>query len=441
MSTSFKMVAKTLLGLEELLQKELEDLGAKEITPMRRAVGFVGDVALLYKANYILRTATRILQPIYEFRFSNVEDFYDKLYNFQWSDYMDLNDTFAIDKVVYSSKFDNTQYAVYKFKDAICDYFIRNYRKRPSVNTQEPNVKFNLHVSEDYCTVSLDSSLDSLHKRGYRFSEGLAPISEVLAAAILKFAGWDGKKTLIDPMCGSGTILIEAIMLGRNIPAGYFRDKYGFQSWKTFDKALWKSIKKEADDKIKPIEATIVGADINREVLRAVRVNLRRAKLHMDVKTLHTGFEEFKNTFDSGLLITNPPYGERIGDGEIEEMYSMIGSKLKNEFQNFDAWVISAPKENFKHIGLRPSQKINLLNGQLEGQLQHFELYEGSRKNTEEKPVLTIRTEEEKPQKKKPFVDKKKMIKGQKPFKGKRTESKDKKAAKKFHVSNFLKKK
>lgn len=384
MGNSYKMVAKTLLGLEELLAKELEILGAEKVKTMRRAVSFVGDKELMYKANYLLRTAIRILQPIYEFRFQDVEDFYDKLYTFDWAKYMDLHDTFAIDNVVYSSKFNNTQFAVYKFKDAICDYFVRNHRNRPSVNTQSPKVQFNLHVSENQCTVSLDSSLQSLHKRGYRFSEGLAPINEVLAAGILKFSGWDGKQTLIDPMCGSGTFLIEAIMAGRNIPAGYFRDSFGFQSWQNFDKALWKQVKEEADAQIKPIEATIIGADMNREVLRAVRVNLRRSKLHMDVKTLHTDFENFENKFESGVLITNPPYGERIGEGEIKELYSALGSKLKRDFQGFDAWVISAPKENFKSIGLRPSQKITLLNGQLEGQLQHFELYEGSRKNTAE---------------------------------------------------------
>lgn len=377
---SFEMVAKTLLGLEELLAKELKDLGANKIKPMRRAVSFYGDTELMYKANYTLRTAIRILQPIYNFRFHDVEDFYDKLYNFDWSQYMNVHDTFAIDNVVYSSKFKNTQFAVYKFKDAICDYFVRNHRNRPSVNTQAPKIQFNLHVSEDNCTISLDSSVQSLHKRGYRFSEGLAPINEVLAAGILKFTGWNGKQTLIDPMCGSGTFLIEAIMVARNIPAGYFRDSFGFQTWKNFDKLLWEKIKNDADAKIKPIETTIIGADQNREVLRAVRVNLRRAKLHMDVKTLHTDFENFQNSFDSGILITNPPYGERIGEGEIKEIYAGLGSKLKQDFQGFDAWIISAPKENFKYIGLRPSKKITLLNGQLEGQLQHFELYEGSRK-------------------------------------------------------------
>ncbi len=381
MDTTFKMVAKTLLGLEELLAKELVRLGAKDIKQMRRAVSFSGDTELLYKANYTLRTATRVLCPIHDFHFKDVEEFYDKLYSFQWDKHMDLHDTFAIDNVVYSSKFKNTQFAVYRFKDAICDYFIRNHRNRPSVNTQNPKIQFNLHVSEGRCTVSLDSSLQSLHKRGYRFSEGLAPINEVLAAGILQFAGWDGKQTLIDPMCGSGTFLIEAIMAARNIPAGYFRDSYGFQTWSNFDKPLWKKVKEEADAQIRPIEATIIGADANREVLRAVRVNLRRTKLHKDVKTLHTDFENFENTFDSGLLITNPPYGERIAKGEIEELYNNLGSKLKQDFQGFDAWIISAPKENFKHIGLRPSKKITLLNGQLEGQLQHFELYQGSLKN------------------------------------------------------------
>lgn len=382
MENTFEMTAKTLQGLETLLIEEIKALGGQNVRGGKRVVNFVGDKKLMYRLNYSSRLSMRILIPIYEFKFVDVNDFYDRLYNFDWVKYMDVHDTFAIDNVVYSSKFNNTQYAVYRFKDAICDYFVRNHRRRPSVSTTEPSVRFNLHVSEDKCHISLDSSGNSLHKRGYRFSEGLAPINEVLAAGILQMTGWDGEQTLIDPMCGSGTFLIEAIMWARNIPASYYREDFGFLHWKDFDKSLWEKVKKEEDAKMIPIKATIIGADINREVLRAVRVNLRRSKLHMDVKTLHTSFEEFQNTFDNGILLTNPPYGERIGEGEIEELYTEIGTKLKHSFEGFDAWIISAPKENFKHIGLRPSEKITLFNGPLEGQLQHFELYAGSKKKS-----------------------------------------------------------
>lgn len=382
MENTFEMTAKTLQGLETLLIEEIKALGGQNVRGGKRVVNFVGDKKLMYRLNYSSRLSMRILIPIYEFKFVDVNDFYDRLYNFDWVKYMDIHDTFAIDNVVYSSKFNNTQYAVYRFKDAICDYFVRNHRRRPSVSTTEPSVRFNLHVSEDKCHISLDSSGNSLHKRGYRFSEGLAPINEVLAAGILQMTGWDGEQTLIDPMCGSGTFLIEAIMWARNIPASYYREDFGFLHWKDFDKSLWEKVKKEEDAKMIPIKATIIGADINREVLRAVRVNLRRSKLHMDVKTLHTSFEEFQNTFDNGILLTNPPYGERIGEGEIEELYTEIGTKLKHSFEGFDAWIISAPKENFKHIGLRPSEKITLFNGPLEGQLQHFELYAGSKKKS-----------------------------------------------------------
>lgn len=380
MENTFEMTAKTLQGLEALLVEEIKELGGKDVREGKRVVNFVGDRKLMYRLNYSSRLSMRILIPIHEFKFVDVNDFYDRLYNFDWAKYMDVYDTFAIDNVVYSSKFNNTQYAVYRFKDAICDYFVRNHRRRPSVNTIEPSVRFNLHVSEDTCHVSLDSSGNSLHKRGYRFSEGLAPINEVLAAGILQMTGWDKEQTLIDPMCGSGTFLIEAIMWARNIPASYYRQDFGFLHWKDFDKSLWDKVKKEEDDRIIPIKATIIGADINREVLRAVRVNLRRSKLHMDVKTLHTDFENFENTFEQGILLTNPPYGERIGKGEIEELYASIGTKMKHSFEGFDAWIISAPKENFKYIGLHPSEKITLFNGPLEGQLQHFELYAGSKK-------------------------------------------------------------
>lgn len=378
MKNSLKIVAKTLFGLEPLLEQELRVLGATDIKMARRAVTFTGDRTLLYKANYTLRTAIRVLCPIYEFSFVDVDDFYDKLYNFSWNEYMQPTDSFAIDNVVYSSKFRNTLYAVYRFKDAICDYFVRNGSKRPSVNTLTPQVRFNLHVSENKCTISLDSSGDSLHKRGYRYSEGLAPINETLAAGIIKLSNWDGKQTLIDPMCGSGTLLIEAVMHARNIPAGYYREDYGFFHWNNFDKQLWNKIKEEADANILPeLSAKIIGADIDREVLRAVRVNLRRSKLHMNVKTIHTSFEDFENTFSDGLIITNPPYGERLGRNDVEDIYNGLGTKLKHNFEGFDAWIIS-PKENFKYIGLRPNKKINLFNGQIECQLQHFSLYKGS---------------------------------------------------------------
>lgn len=384
MKDSFKIVAKTLFGLEPLLEKEIVKLGGTDVNVVRRAVTFVGDKSLLYKANYTLRTAIRVLCPIYEFTFVDVDDFYDRLYNFSWKEYMQPTDSFAIDNVVYSSKFKNTLFAVYRFKDAICDYFVRNGHKRPSVNTLEPDVRFNLHVSEGRCTISLDSSGSSLHKRGYRYSEGLAPINETLAAGIIQMSGWDGKQTLIDPMCGSGTLLIEATMFARQIPSGYYRNSFGFFQWSNFDKNLWDRVKSEADAKIRPsLDATIIGSDIDREVIRAVRVNLRRSKLHMDVKTIHTAFEDFENTFSDGLIISNPPYGERLGKGEVEEIYSSLGTKLKHHFEGFDVWLIS-PKENFKHIGLRPSKKVDLFNGQIESQLQYYNLYKGSKKQEKE---------------------------------------------------------
>lgn len=380
MKDSFKIVAKTLFGLEPLLEREIKKMGGKNVKVVRRAVSFDGDKTLLYKANYTLRTAIRVLCPIYEFSFADVDDFYDKLYNFSWKSYMSASNSFAIDNVVYSSKFRNSLFAVYRFKDAICDYFVRHGNKRPSVNTMMPEVQFNLHVSEDKCTISLDSSGKSLHKRGYRYNEGLAPINETLAAAIVQMTGWDGKQTLIDPMCGSGTLLIEAIMYAKKIPAGYFRDEFGFFQWDSFDKTLWEKIKKEEDAKIlTELPANVIGCDIDREVIRAIRVNLRRTKLHMDIKTIHTAFEDFENTFEEGMIISNPPYGERLGKGEVKEIFNAIGTKLKHDFEGFQAWLI-APKENFKHIGLRSSKKVDLFNGQIESQLQCFDLYKGSKK-------------------------------------------------------------
>ncbi len=375
----FKIVVKTLAGLEELLADEVKQLGGTNIEVMRRSISYKGDTRLLYASNYVLRTALRILKPIQEFTFFDAEDLYERLLKVNWLDYMDEKDTFAIDETVYSPHFTNTRYAVFKFKDAICDYFIKKRHRRPSINTLYPRVRFNLYIVNNRCIVSLDSSGNSLHKRNYRFHEWEAPLNEVLAAGMIKLSGWNMKEPFYDPMCGSGTLLIEAAMLAKNIPAGYYREEFGFTSWQDFDQPLWEEIKAEFDKKIVPLNCQISGSDIESEAIRAARVNIRRIKLQKEIKVQQVDFTTDENKLESGMLLTNPPYGERI-EADIEQLYGAIGSRLKHDFPGFTCWILSAPPSNFKYLGLRPAKKITLFNGQLECKFQKYELYTGSKK-------------------------------------------------------------
>ena len=378
------MVAKTMLNLEEVLAEELRQLGAENITILKRAVEFEGDMRMLYRANYCCRTALAILKPFAEFDAENDEELYNKVYQIRWEKILDVDCTFMIDSTTSGEIFTHSYYASLKTKDAIVDRFRRNFGKRPSIDTENPDYKFNLHIRDNHVTLLMNSSGDSLHKRGYRQAVGIAPINEVLAAGLIKMAGWNCDCNFYDPMCGSGTLLIEAAMLANNIPAQYYRgDKFGFKRWKEFNLGEWKSVKNEEDRKIgsRDFEYEIWGNDIDPEVIQQCEKNLEFTRLHKDVM-LHIGsFENQEPPEGHTLIVTNPPYGERIKVEDLNAMYTQLGDTVKQLYgANCDVWLITSDFEAMKHIGLHPSAKIPVQNGSLDCRFLHFELYDGSKK-------------------------------------------------------------
>jgi putative N6-adenine-specific DNA methylase len=379
----FKMIAKTIFGLEEVLSTELQRLGAKDVVIHNRAVSFTGDKGFMYKANLCLRTALRILVPIESFKVRDEKSLYESIQSINWENYMDVTDTLAIDTVLSSELFTHSQYLSQKAKDAIVDQFRAKHGERPSVDLDKPTLRIHLHVVGDNCTVAFDSSGESLHKRGYRDKTNLAPLNEVLAAGMILLTGWDKRTTFIDPMCGSGTILIEAAMIANNIPPGYYRDEYGFENWKkfmAFDDELFNMIFDSAINKITNHEQKIIGCEISRNVSKKAKENIKHAKVD-DVVTIQTSpMQEMEVPAGRGVVLMNPPYGERMVKDNIEELYKSIGDTFKKNFQGYDCWVISSNVEAFKHVGLRPSRKITLFNGQLECKFMKYEMYQGTKK-------------------------------------------------------------
>lgn len=378
-----RIIAKTLHGFEELLAEELTNLGASQINILRRAVEFEGDLALLYRSNYLLRTAIRIIKPIYHFTAFDEQELYEGIQEIDWSKYMDVDDTLAIDAVCSSEIFQHSKYAALKSKDAIVDQFRNNTGTRPNVELREPSLRINIRIWNEEVTVSLDSSDDSLHRRGYRQRTEEAPINEVLAAGLILLTGWKGDTTFIDPMCGSGTILIEAAMIAQNIPAQYFRDNFGFQRWKDFDQTLWDTIVKEGNENRKELTHPILGYDISYRAIETAAVNLEAANMSDQIQLEQKAFEDLIPTPDEGgIIVTNPPYDERLQEVNIIELYKSIGDQLKTHFAGFNAWVLSANLPALKRVGLRPSRKIALFNGALECKFHCFELYKGTRKRS-----------------------------------------------------------
>lgn len=375
------LTATTIQGLEEILAQELEALGAADIRIQKRAVEFTGDQRLLYRANYELRTAIRILMPIEHFRVRHESGLYSKIKKIDWSQYMGLKDTLAVDGVTQSRYFNHSKYVALKTKDAIVDQFRDKFGKRPNVNPVSPSLRINIHINEDNCTVSLDASGDSLHRRGYRRETLEAPINEVLAAGMIILSGWKKDCDFIDPMCGSGTLLVEAAMIARNIPPQKHRTiRFGFQNWKDFDPQLWASIKKEADARIRDFDYKILGYDQDFKAVRVSERNIMCADLEGKIEVERQKFEKFEPSSSKGIILTNPPYEERIKTGDIDNLYSLIGDRLKQHFSGFQAWIISSNLEAIKKIGLRPSRKITLYNGPLLCKFLKFEMYAGSKK-------------------------------------------------------------
>lgn len=378
--STFRLIAKTFQGLEPVLAVELERLGAREITVLNRAVGFEGDKRLIYSANLNLRTALRILKPIHFFNAENDRGLYKGVQDLDWREHLDVRGTLAVDAVVQSDFFNHSQYAALKTKDAIVDQFRDRLGTRPSVDTERPSLRVHLHIAGNECTVCLDSSGDSLHKRGYRLNKIEAPLNEVLAAGLVLLSGWEGKSNFLDPMCGSGTIVIEAASIARSIAPGFNRKDFGFFRWKDFDQALWDAVKKEAIDKTTVPGNAIIGSDISAQAVEIAKKNIGRARLAESITLKKTPFEELEPPDNNGTIIINPPYGERIKEEDIGAFYKMIGDCLKKRFAGYDAWILSANAEALKHVGLRPCRKLTLFNGPLLCKFQKYSLYEGSKK-------------------------------------------------------------
>lgn len=381
--TDFKMIAKTIFGLEDILAVELQRLGACNVETHNRAISFTGDKGFMYKANICLRTALRILVPIKTFTVSDEKSLYDAIQSINWEDYMDVTDTLAIDTVLNSDLFTHSQYLSQKAKDAIVDQFRAKHGERPSVDLDRPTLRIHLHVFQDKCTVAFDSSGESLHKRGYRDKTNLAPLNEVLAAGMILLSGWDKRSTFIDPMCGSGTILIEAAMIANNIPPGYYREEYSFEGWKkfmAFDEELYNTIFDAAIDKITNHEQKIIGGELSPNVAKKAKENIKHAKVDDIVSIKICDIKDFEVPAGRGVVILNPPYGERMVKDNIEELYKSIGDTFKSKFSGYDCWMISSNMEAFKHVGLRPSRKIALFNGQLECRFMKYEMYQGTKK-------------------------------------------------------------
>ncbi|MGF1585886.1 MAG: class I SAM-dependent RNA methyltransferase [Bacteroidales bacterium] len=375
----FEMVAKTFRGLESLLAGELEAIGGGNIRTGFRVVYFDGDIEVMYRANFQVRTALRILKPFYEFRAKNDEELYNGAYSFDWSGLLTENSTFAVNGVVSSPYFNHSKFIALRVKDAIADQFRAKTGKRPDVDTENPDVRINLHVSSDRCTLLLDSSGDSLHKRGYRTTTVEAPINEVLAAGMIMLSGWDRESAFIDPMCGSGTIPIEAAMMAYNIPPGIYRKQFAFEKWPDFDKDLFNNIYNEEYPEPKVIPE-IVGSDMSPQAVAMAKTNAKNAFMGKKIDFKVSAFEEMLPPANGGMLITNPPYGERLKQENIKAFHMIMGDYLKKNFTGYTAWILSSNIEALKFTGLRPEQKIVLYNGPLECRFVKFSIYKGTKK-------------------------------------------------------------
>ena len=381
MEKSFKMVATTIAGLEGVLADELNRLGAQNVKEGVRCVYFTEDKGFLYKANIALRTAIRILKPIKKSKIFDEEDLYEAIQRVKWERFLDVDGTFAIDAVVNSKNFTtNSHYISLKSKDAIADYFVHKYDKRPNVDLKYPDIKVHIHIHKEWLTISLDSSGESLHKRGYRSATNIAPINEVLAAGLVLLSGYRGEENFIDPMCGSGTILIEAAMIANKIPANINRKHFAFENWKDYDEDLYFVIQDSLLKKISSSHFKIMGFDKAPSAVTKAQQNVINANLDEFIGVHHVNFfNSKKEVFGKTTILFNPPYGERLNIN-VEEFYAKIGDTLKHNYPNSDAWLITSDMDALKHVGLRTSKRIPIKNADLDCKFVKYELYEGSKK-------------------------------------------------------------
>ncbi len=379
MSSNSQFIAKTLQGLEEILAKELTDIGAKDVEVQRRMVKFSGDTETLYRANFQTRTATRILKPIYQFKARNEEELYGLAKKFDWTTVMDLSHKFAVDSTVNSEVFTHSHFVALKLKDAVADFFREKFGRRPFVDPKNPQIQLHIHISDQDCTVLLDSSGDSLHKRGYRLNQDVAPINEVLAAGMIMLSGWDGTTPFIDPMCGSGTILIEAALIARGIAPGIFRKHFGFENWLDFDKEAFEKVFNDESYE-KDITPTIIGTDISARSIDIASSNFRNAGIQKFIEIKKQSIFDYFPPEGQGIVITNPPYGERLKKDQLDVFYKQLGDCFKQRYKGYDVWMISGNMDALKSFGLHPSKTTTLFNGPIECKYQCFSIYSGSKK-------------------------------------------------------------
>ncbi len=377
---NFQMIAKTLFGFEEILAKELRDLGAQDVHMGTRAVRFVGDKGFMYKANLALRTALKVLKPIYQFRAFNDNALYQGIQTIDWSQYLNPHQTFVVDVTLHSENFKHSQFVALKTKDAIVDQFRQNHGIRPSIDKDHPDLRINVHIDREQVSLALDTSGASLHHRGYRKITNIAPINEVLAAGMLLLSGWKGQSDFMDPMCGSGTLLIEAAMIACNIPANINRKEFAFEKWTDWDNDLFDTIIDSLMKKTRDFPYTLKGLDKAPSAVAKARENIQNANLEDYISVTQANFfDSEKETQGPLQLVFNPPYGERL-EIDLERFYRELGDTLKQSYPGTEAWFITANLEALKFVGLKPSKKIKLFNGSLESRLVKYELYAGSRK-------------------------------------------------------------
>ena len=376
----FKMIAKTFFGLEKVLADELLSLGAKEIKIGVRNVIFYGDLGFLYKSNLFLRSAIRILKPIKYFEINNQKDFYSYIFNFEWEDYISIDNTFYIESVLNTELFSNSLFVSQRAKDGIVDRFRKIYKKRPNIDKLNPDIKINIHINKNACTISLDSSGKPLNQRGYRIKTNIAPINEVLAAGLIMLSKWDCQSDFLDPMCGSGTILIEAAMYATNYPVNIKRESFSFKKWKNYDFNLFETIKKSVLKKVKPFKYNLIGYDKSPSAIMKCKKNVINSEFQNIINISENDFfNTIKNEDNFLHILFNPPYGERLPI-DINSFYKKIGDTLKNNYTNSNTWFITSNLDALKFVELRPSRKIKLYNGKLESRLVKYEIYSGSKK-------------------------------------------------------------
>jgi len=379
MNNEFPIVAKTLYGLEDVLATELIALGANNIEIGRRMVSFEGNKELLYKANFHLRTALRVLKPISSFSAKSSDEVYEQVKKIDWKNYLGNKKTFAVDAVVNSETFTHSKFVAYRTKDAIMDFFEERNEEKPSVRVTNPDIQLHVHISHKDCTISLDSSGESLHKRGYREDQTEAPLNEVLAAGMLLKAGWKGQCNFLDPMCGSGTLLIEAALIALNIAPGIYRDKFGFEKWDDFSEELFRKIS-EDDSNEREFNFKIYGSDISAKAIAIASKNVKRAGLNKYIELEVKPMQQYVKSPGKGMIVTNPPYGERLNPRDLMDLYAMMGERMKHVFQGYDVWILTSNKEGFDNIGLKPSAKIKLINGALDCEFRKYEIFDGKHK-------------------------------------------------------------